>query len=239
MEKKITTIMFDLDGTLLPMNQDEFVNGYFKFLVKKLSAYGYDPNTLIPAIWTGTKAMVENDGTKLNEDVFWNKFEEILGERVIADKHLFEEFYANEFNNAQSICGYNEKSAKAVRLAKELGFKVVLATNPIFPRTATVSRTKWAGLDVDEFSYYTCYENSYYSKPNPKYFESICEHLSLSPDECLMVGNDVSEDLVAEKIGMDVFLIEDCMINKEEKDISGYNKGNFDDLMEYIKKLNK
>ena len=31
----ITTILFDLDGTLLPMGQDEFVRAYFKLLAKK------------------------------------------------------------------------------------------------------------------------------------------------------------------------------------------------------------
>ena len=61
---KTTTILFDLDGTLLPMDQDEFVNGYFKFLVKKAFSRGYEPEKLIRSIWAGTKSMVMNDGSR-------------------------------------------------------------------------------------------------------------------------------------------------------------------------------
>ena len=36
-------ILFDLDGTLLPMDQTEFTNGYFKLLAAKMAPHGYDP----------------------------------------------------------------------------------------------------------------------------------------------------------------------------------------------------
>ena len=94
---KITTILFDLDGTLLPMDNDEFTKGYFKLLVKKLAPYGYEPQKLIDGIWSGTAAMVKNNGTKTNEQAFWEKFSEVFGEKALADKPLFDEFYENEF----------------------------------------------------------------------------------------------------------------------------------------------
>lgn len=40
-----------------------------------------------------------------------------------------------------------------------------------------------------------------------------------------MVGNDVTEDMVASETGMQVFLLTDCLINKERKDISVYPRG--------------
>ena len=39
----IKTVLFDLDGTLLPMDQDNFVKAYFKNLAIKLAPHGYDP----------------------------------------------------------------------------------------------------------------------------------------------------------------------------------------------------
>jgi len=33
----------DLDGTLLPMDNDEFTRGYFRLLTLKLAPHGYDP----------------------------------------------------------------------------------------------------------------------------------------------------------------------------------------------------
>ena len=53
-----------------------------------------------------------------------------------------------------------------------------------------------------------------------------------------MVGNDVQEDMVAKTLGMSVFLLTDCLINKEEKDISVYPHGGFEELREYLQKMN-
>ena len=64
---KLTTILFDLDGTLLPIDNDAFTKGYFKLLAVKLAPHGYEPKQLVDAIWAGTAAMVKNDGTKSNE----------------------------------------------------------------------------------------------------------------------------------------------------------------------------
>lgn len=235
---KITTILFDLDGTLLPMDNDEFTKGYFKLLVQKLAPYGYEPQKLIDGIWSGTAAMVKNDGTKINEQAFWEKFSEVFGEKALADKPLFDEFYENEFQNAKAICGYNPKAAIAVHTIKEMGFRIALATNPIFPSTATESRIRWAGFEPNNFELYTTYENIGYCKPNPDYYREIAKRLGVSPEQCLMVGNDVTEDMeAAQKAGMSVFLLTDCLINKERKDISAYPRGSFEQLMDFANKL--
>ena len=70
----ITTVLFDLDGTLLPMDNDAFTKGYFKLLAAKLAPHGYEPRRLVDAIWAGTAAMVQNDGTCTNQERFWQSF---------------------------------------------------------------------------------------------------------------------------------------------------------------------
>lgn len=235
---KITTILFDLDRTLLPMDNDEFTKGYFKLLVKKLAPYGYEPQKLIDGIWAGTAAMLKNDGTKSNEQAFWEKFEEMFGEKALEDKPLFDEFYKKEFQNAKAFCGYNPKAAIAVHTIKEMDFRIALATNPIFPSTATESRIRWAGFEPNDFELYTTYENIGYCKPNPDYYREIAKRLGADTEQCLMVGNDVTEDMeAAQKAGMSVFLLTDCLINKERKDISPYSRGSFEQLMDFANKL--
>ncbi len=235
---KLTTILFDLDGTLLPMDNDEFTKGYFKLLVKKLAPYGYEPQKLIDGIWSGTAAMVKNDGTKTNEQAFWEKFSEMFGEKALADKPQFDEFYENEFQNAKTFCGYNPKAAIAVHTLKEMDFRIALATNPIFPSTATESRIRWAGFEPNDFELYTTYENIGYCKPNPDYYREIAKRLGVDTEQCLMVGNDVTEDMeAAQKAGMSVFLLTDCLINKERKDISVYPRGSFEQLIDFANKL--
>ena len=136
----LTTILFDLDGTLLPMDNDVFVKTYFGLLAKTLAPHGYGPKALVDAVWAGTAAMVANDGRQTNEAVFWEKFAGVFGERVYGDKPVFEAFYANEFQNARSVCGFNPQAAQTIRRAKELGLRLVLATNPLFPAIATPER---------------------------------------------------------------------------------------------------
>lgn len=235
----IKTILFDLDGTLLPMDQELFVKAYFKQLAQTLAPLGYEPKKLTDAVWTGTAAMIKNDGNIINEEVFWQTFAKLYGEKSLQDRPLFDEFYKNEFQNVKEVCGYNEKASTAVHFAKELGFRVVLATNPIFPSTATHSRIRWAGLEPDDFELITTYENTVFSKPNIKYYSDIMQKLHTNPQECLMVGNDVTEDMVAEEIGMKTFLLTDCLINKENKDISAYQNGGFDELMKYLEEIKK
>ena len=230
----ITTVLFDLDGTLLPMDMDTFTNGYFAMLTKKLAPRGYDPKQLVAAIWTGTGAMVKNDGSRTNEEAFWAKFAQIFGEKSLADIPLFEEFYANEFQQAKDFCGYDQWAARAVRAIKESGRRVALATNPIFPAVATESRLRWVGLEPSDFELYTTYENSRYCKPNVNYYREVLDQLGVKPEECLMVGNDVEEDMIAQTLGMRVFLITACLINKEGKDIGVYPHGDFKDLIRFV-----
>ena len=234
---RITTVLFDLDGTLLPMDQDLFVKSYFGKLAEKLAPYGYEPKALMKAIWAGTGAMVQNDGSKKNEDVFWDVFTGIYGEGVREHMPVFEEFYRNEFGQVQKVCGFDKRAAQIVRRLKERGLRVVLATNPLFPAIATQNRMQWAGLAPEDFILYTTYENSSYCKPNPAYYREILEKIGAVPKECVMVGNDVAEDMVTAQMGMQVFLLTDCLINKNGEDISQYPNGSFEELSAFLEAL--
>lgn len=233
----ITTILFDLDGTLLPMDQEKFVNSYLKRMAAKLAPHGYDPDLLTKAIWKGTGAMVKNNGAERNDKVFWKVFTSIFGEESRKDEFLFEEYYHTDFQKVKDDCGFDLRAAEVIREIKGLGYRVALATNPLFPAIATQSRVKWAGLNPDDFEMITTYENSCRCKPNPDYYRDVMAALNVQPGECVMVGNDVTEDMVAETLGAKVFLLTDSLINKENKDISVYPHGSFPELMDFIRGL--
>ena len=103
MKKVIKAILFDLDGTLLSMDQDVFVKAYFGGLSKRLAPLGYEPEKLIPAILQSTIAMVNNSGEKTNEEVFWNEFSNIFGEKVRVDMPHFERFYMEDFDKIKDV----------------------------------------------------------------------------------------------------------------------------------------
>ena len=233
----ITTVLFDLDGTLLPMDQDVFVKRYLGLLAEYMAPHGYDPHELVKAIWSGTGAMVMNDGKNANETVFWNVFASVFGEKSLSDMPLFDEFYRTRFDLVKDSCGFDARADKAVKAIKSMGYRTVLATNPIFPSVATEARIRWAGLDSSDFDLITTYENSSYSKPSLGYYKAIMEKLGVKGEECLMVGNDVSDDMVVDELGMKVFLMTDHLINKSGRNIALYPKGSFDELVRFIGSL--
>ena len=235
--KKITTVLFDLDGTLLPMDQEVLVKAYFGSLAKKLAPHGYDPQTLIAGIWEGIAAMVKNDGSQTAEEAFWASFATRFGAEVRKDEPLFDEYYRNEFSTVQQSCGFAPEAAEVIAYLKEKGFRLALLTNPIFPAVATEARIRWAGLNKADFELVTTYENSRFCKPNPAYYAEALEKLGCAPEECLMVGNDATEDLAAATLGISVFLLTNDLINKKEADISAVPKGDYEDLLAYLKNI--
>lgn len=238
MKKKL--ILFDLDGTLLPMDQDQFTKVYFMALAKKLASMGLPASNedeikaLGKAVWTGTYAMLGNDGTKTNEEVFFLAFKACTGVDMLGRKSEFDDFYLNEFCAVAQVCGKNPLIKTAIDELKDRGYRVAIATNPLFPLIANKQRLSFGGLELSDFEYCTCYEDSRYCKPNLEYYKEILTHLGVKAEECIMVGNDVGDDMVARDLGMDVFLITDCLINTKNVDIEQYPHGNWSDLLNYL-----
>lgn len=231
------TVLFDLDGTLLAMNQDEFIDGYFRGVANKILPYGIDNKTMIGVIWEGTKAMIENDGTVYNCERFWQRATDILGERIRELEDVFIDYYKNEFQDMKIATRPNPLAKTCINLLKDKGYRIILATNPLFPPIATNSRIYWAGLEPSDFELITTYDNSSYCKPNENYFREILNKMGLSEKQCIMVGNDTRDDMVAKTIGMDAFLVTDCLINTSGEDINQYKNGTFSELYDYIKEL--
>lgn len=231
----IDTILFDLDGTLLPMDQDVFVKTYMGLLAEKMALHGYEPQRLVKSIWAGTEAMVRNNGLATNEEVFWRVFRQIHGPDVMKDLPLFDEFYMTDFSKARISCGFDPLAAELIAVLKEKDYRLVLATNPLFPAVATRQRIRWAGLQPEDFELVTTYENSRHCKPNPDYYRDILAQTGAKPERCMMIGNDVGEDMVAGRLGMAVYLLTDCLINKKGENIDFYPHGSMEELLTYVK----
>lgn len=234
----IKAVLFDLDGTLLPMEQDLFVRDYFGRMAKRLAPLGFEPKGFVDAIWRGMGAMVAGDGTVTNEVRFMQSFESVYGERTPVAIAELDRFYHDEFDFVRASCGYDPEAKETVALLKSLGYRLILATNPVFPRIATERRAGWAGLSLSDFELVTTYENSTHCKPNLDYYRDILAECELSAEECIMVGNDVGEDMVAGELGLDTFLVPRNLLNRNGADISKYKSGSLLELVEYLKTQN-
>jgi FMN phosphatase YigB (HAD superfamily) len=178
------------------------------------------------------------DVSHANEKTFWESFCQDLGELGRASYPLFREFYEKEFDKIKSVCAFTPKSLEAVRLVKELGAIPVLATSPLFPTVATEKRMAWAGRSPSDFALFTTYENSHYCRPSLDYYREVCEKIGVSPEECLMIGNDESDDMMgASAVGMDCFLVTDYLITCDTYKWEG-ERGTFEQLINKLTALN-
>ncbi len=222
---EMNTVLFDLDGTLLPMSEETFTKVYFRELSLKMQPEGFEPEQLIKAIWTGTKRMMKNDGSMRNDEAFWDEFEKVQHCDVARTRRKCDEFYEQEFERVRYVVGDAPFSASVVRSLKAKGYKVALATNPIFPLVAVKTRLRWIGLAPEDFDFVTTYENSRFCKPNPGYYRAILEALDVKPEDCLMVGNNVTEDMCFAGLGGQVYLVTDHVENPKGEDKSAFRQG--------------
>jgi FMN phosphatase YigB (HAD superfamily) len=232
----INTILFDLDGTLLPIELEDFQNVYLSALTRKFSDL-VEPKELIKMIMASTKKMVQNTDKIKNEFVFMDTLKSFIGEddlKVYQERFL--DFYNNEFIALKDVIRPNLEIREAVTLLKEKGYELIVATNPMFPQIAIEKRIEWAGFDPSEFIYMSTFEKNHYCKPNLDYYKEVLADNQKSPYECMMVGNDPFEDLIASKLGLKTYLITNHLVQREHSLNADY-RGEYHDFLTFVKAM--
>ncbi len=206
----ISAILFDLDGTLLDLDLNHFLREYFNLLgpvVGELA--GTSAEQALQAVVRGTDAMMAQHPAHTNEEAFRQSFLDSTG-IDIADPHpaaVLDSFYAEVFPALRGDKGPRPGATEALEAARATELKLVVATNPIFPRRAVDERARWAGVDTATFAHVTSYENSTSCKPHASYFAEIAERIGVASEECLMVGDDPELDLAAASAGMQTYYV--------------------------------
>lgn len=233
----MNTIMFDLDGTLLPMDLMGFLDTYEKAFKGRMAQAGFEPELIWQGFFAALRSILSNDGVLTNEEMFYKTLESTLEQDCHKIKREIAKFYRKDFAITQLNTQPTPYAEKVIAMLKEKGYTLVLATNPVFPKEATEQRIRWAGLEPEDFAIVTTYENTCYTKPKLNYYKRILKQLDKEPEDCLMVGNDVDEDMCVMKLGVDVFLIKDCLINRSHSDITDYKQGSWEAFAEYVEDL--
>lgn len=232
----INTILFDLDGTLLQINNKAFEQQYFGAMVEHLKDL-YQPKELIDLIWSCTKEMVKDTSNLTNMESFYQAMENRVGADHLEDlKGYFDAFYEGPFDAVKNAVLDNSDLVEAVHLLKDKGYRLVVATNPMFPKLAIEKRIAWTNINRSYFDYVTSMENNHFCKPQPLFYQEILSDISESADNCLMVGNDTFEDMIAKKVGMHTYLVTDHII-ENEKAIEADYTGSMKDFLAFSKSL--
>ena len=234
----LKAILFDLDDTLLGNSMETFVPAYFQVLARWV-AHLIPADRLVAELMRGTRAMNANDGTgPTNEEAFSSVFYPALGYERDELRPILDQFYAEEFPKLRSLTQPRLEARALVEWAFERGLQVVVATNPIFPRTAVEQRLDWAGVPVTEFDYalVTTYEHMRATKPHPAYYREILARLGRQPGECLMVGDDEQRDITpAALVGIPVYWIAESGAASPEDNVTPVGQGTLADLWNWVR----
>lgn len=203
-------ILFDLDGTLISNSMETFLPPYFATLTKKL-AHLVAPEKLIAQLNASTHAMVANaDFTRTLAETFAADFFPKIGVPRETLMPLFDDFYAREYRDLRAYVNPIPEARDVVRRAFDARGPVVIATMPVFPLVAVQQRLEWGKLADFAYALITAYENMRASKPHSAYYREIAEKIGCAPQDCVMVGNEVQNDILpAKRAGMKTFWVTD------------------------------
>lgn len=231
------SIFFDLDGTLLPMDIDEFMGAYMAKLGSFMVARGADPQAFGAGMKQGIKAMARHNGDITNEDAFYEAFYECVDKDALDWTAAFMEFYETEFDAIGAQVVPNPAASQALETLARKGYTLVLTTMPMFPQIAVRTRLKWAGVDPSLFSRITSFENSSSIKPHLTYYAENLAAVGLRGSDVLMVGNNTVEDLSALDMGTDAYLVTDYLLDPVDYDLSSVKHGSMEDFARWVEEL--
>jgi FMN phosphatase YigB (HAD superfamily) len=203
------TLLFDLDDTLLDTNLASFTPAYFQTLAQHLANHTV-PNNMVRALVAGVNLMYESeDPTHTLQEIFESDFYPNLGVTREELGDVIEDFYDKIFPTLSQHVSRRPEAVPLIEWALSRGYRIAIATDPLFPRKATFHRLRWAGFDPERFELVSSFEHFHFTKTHPAYYAEVLGRLGWPEGPILMVGNDLERDLIpAHRMGLKTFHID-------------------------------
>lgn len=135
---------------------------------------------------------------------------QMLGTDLSFIKGLLGSFYTDIYPSLQACVTSVKGATDIIYRLRELDYVIAIATNPIYPEIAIKQRLEWAGLPLEDdlYRFITSSDNMHFAKPDPAYYAEILGRIGVEPDEAIMVGDSVKNDIVpAQTVGLHTFRI--------------------------------
>jgi len=229
------TALFDLDGTLLPVEMGFFLKHYMNALAKSfldvMPREAFD-KALLGATYETINNVDPSIGNLAAFAAAFTRRSGLLWEDVWP---TIQRYYIDEYPELRKLV----PAVAALPVVKQCidnGWDVVLATQPLFPEIAVRERMKWCGIDSLPWKFVSTLDNMHHCKPHLDYYREVLKEAGLEPGRCVMVGNDMQEDMVAKGLGMKTFLVEDHLIDRGE-DLSPDGRGRLADVPAALERI--
>jgi FMN phosphatase YigB (HAD superfamily) len=227
------TLLLDLDDTLLNSNIETFIPAYFQALAKELAPQAA-PELMFRALMSGTKRMMESDDfSQTLEQVFNVVFYPQINSSREKSASALEFFYDHVFPTLGGVTSPKPDAKPFIDWAFSQGFRIAIATDPIFPRKATYSRLRWAGLEPEQFEIVSSFEHFHFTKTHPAYYAEVLGRMGWPDGPVLMVGNDHDRDIrPAQMLGLATYHVDDGPASPSGPEAGG--RGKLADLRQWI-----
>lgn len=234
--KEIDTLLFDLDGTLIDL-QSKVKLIFFLQAMARFKGY-FNPVAFSYAFRKSFRHMRTNRTECCNYDVFVEKMARFGRTTPQIIHELLSELAEKDFRTLSSFFTPVPGARAAVSLARTLGYRLMLVTNPLMPRRTVLYRMEWAGISPEDFIFITCSQNMNRCKPSVEFYSRLLLLHDLKPEHCLMIGNNPMDDLPAHDAGIRTFLVETPFSRKQiQKNISDRRldaRGAYQDLIDWM-----
>lgn len=236
--ENIDTLLFDLDGTIIGMSRTaEFL--FYLRAFKRFRAY-FNPVSFYLSFWKSVRRMQANQTGRFNYDIFIEAMAAFAGTSTRVMEALTSDLVEEDFRALGAYFTPVPGARDAISLACKLGYRLVLATNPVVPSKSVLYRMQWAGIRPGDFAFISSSQNMTRCKPRVDFYTELLGRLELAPGQCLMIGNSPDEDLPARDAGIPTFLVETSLSKKTvRKNITDQRldaRGTYPDLIDWMKK---
>ena len=228
-------LLLDLDDTLLNSNIEALIPVYFQKLVGHLNG-SVVPEQAFRELIVGIRAMYASQNPlRTLEQLFNDGFYPSLGVTREALSPVIEDFYDNIFPTLQHLTSPRPDAIAFVEWAFSRGWKVSVATDPLFPRKAILHRLRWAELPLEKYPFrlVSDFETFHFAKTSNSFYPEFLLRLGWEGEPVVMVGDSLDRDIFpAQKAGLPVFWLHS--IEQTDSRAVGIPQGTFDDLRRWL-----
>ncbi|HVB09052.1 MAG TPA: HAD family hydrolase [Bacillota bacterium] len=201
-------ILFDLDGTLLDIDGEAFLERYLDALAPYLRP-DMDPDAFRGKVMAAALPLITSDHL---QGTVGDTFRAALADRLelpAAEVADGQRRLDSALGDVVAIPHAPRTTARlCVDAALDAGMRCAVATTPIYRPAVIHRRLTWAGLADYPWALVTTSENMHSCKPSPGYFREAAAKLGLQPADCIMVGDDPYQDGPSDEAGMRFHLVQ-------------------------------